>query len=100
MIWSRDRPSLAQYDEAAWQGRRVSSEKLFNLGHEAIEFSNLEVAADRPLPELRTDNDDLARSIAVDLIDDTNQRSIAKYQQSGLPRRHLSGASGRATLAI
>jgi hypothetical protein len=43
----------------------MSSEKLLNLGHEAIEFSDLEVAADRPLPELRADNDDLARSVAV-----------------------------------
>jgi hypothetical protein len=85
VIWSRDRPSSAQYDKAA-PGKDVEScEKLLNLGHEAIEFSDL--AADRPLPERRADNDDLTRSVTVDLIHDTDQRSIAKYQQSGLRKK-------------
>ena len=75
-----DRASSAQYDKAAWQRRRMSSEKLLNLGHEAIEFSNLEVAADRPLPELRADNDDLARSVAIDLRHNLGQRRFTKDQ--------------------
>lgn len=73
----------------------MGAEQLFDLGHEAVELADFEVAVNRALSKFSSDDDNFTRPIAVDLFDDARQRPIPKDQQSGLPRGHLGGIDAR-----
>src|SRR5882757_2412942 len=83
-------PSAEQHD-ATRQGPDPGSEQLLDLGHEVLEPVEPKCAVDGPAPQILVGNDDLARSIAVDLVHHTGEWFVAKNQQSSLPCRDLRG---------
>src|SRR5262249_39829470 len=77
------RPTMlsAQQHDPARQGGDTCAKELLDLGHEIRQPVELERAVDEAASELRVDDDDLARPVAVHFIHHASQRTVAEYQQ-------------------
>src|SRR5262245_44846067 len=86
---SRGSVGSAEQDDPARQRTCLGPEQLLNLEHEVPELADLERAVDDTTLQIRIRDDDLAGSIAIDLIHHIRERLVAKDQQPGLPSLHL-----------
>src|SRR5215469_9981528 len=82
------RTALADQDDATGQCSHRNPEYAGDLPHHRVEALNFETSRHQPLSQLRVKQYDPARTITIDLIDNLDERSIAKHDHSIAPGGH------------
>jgi hypothetical protein len=87
----------SEYDRSAEEGDAAGkighfgAKELLRLDKKIIEMIDMERRVDDPLTQPRIEDDDPSGPVAIDLVDDGNERAVMENKEASLPGCDLRG---------